>query len=352
MRRWILVLGILGLLTLSGAAQAQTVINLSPSAAGTVKHTDSPSIYSTSTTFMIVGKGSRRFQGVIEFGIPTTGLEAMTTSNFTAKLNNLGITGYTGIGTMAINLWDLADSTEDGDIKVSDYNNTTGGIIATQVHHFGGVWANFNNVDVTSQVRNDLFGSGTGQPTMGFILIAPSPGAAQVVFFNKSTPRVVITVSGADAAVDGATDAASDAQADGGDADGDGDTDADTDTDTDTDTDADGDADAATDAASDAQADGGDADGDTDTDTDGDTDTDTDADTDADTDTDTDSDTDGDTDTDADGDSDGAVADGAPDAAGDGGAGEKGGGSNCGCSTVGAGHAQGLLAVIRLALPL
>ncbi len=231
----------------SSVAAAQTIVMNPPSAVG-YAGTYSGSTYAYSTTSMyIMNYGSYSYQGIIEFnlvaaGLPTT---AMTADNWTAKLNSVNTTSANGTGTMTIQLWDLGDSTEDNAITIADHDNTIGTVIDTSTHTFNGTPMQFHDVDVTAELKRDLFGAGTGQQTSGFILLNAGSLAGQFVTLGETSPTLVITVG-----VDGGTDS---------------------DTDTDADTDSD-------------------------TDTDADTDSDTDSDTDTDTDTDTESDTDGDTD--------------------------------------------------------
>jgi hypothetical protein len=77
-------------------------------------------------------------EAIMEFllaGLPTT---AMTTNNFTAKLNNLSVYqptwsstyfSYWGSGSMHVDLYDLADIQEDNIITVSDYGQNIGSVI-------------------------------------------------------------------------------------------------------------------------------------------------------------------------------------------------------------------------------
>jgi len=344
MKNAILCLCLAAGLLLGRAAAAQNLLPLTDVVVGHVHFTTSHSSPEMDTGYIKVGTtgdttNREYLRGMFEFVFPTTGVfppASMTANNFRAKLNLLidweHMTDYATTGSMTIELHDMPDSHEDGDMLVDDYG-IDGGLIATRQHVFfsipdggivdgaipdGAVLAEFINVNVTAALRRDLFGAGMGQPSTGFVLksIDPTPLPDERVRYLNPTLTLYIYPdggldAGADAAPDAAQDAAADAEVDGGDGDADGDTDTDADTDTDTDVD-----------------------------------TDTDADTDTDTDVDTDTDADTDTDTDGDGDSDGAALSDAGDAGADAGTG-KDNGSNCGCATVGSGgHADFLLSLL------
>jgi len=218
---------------------------------------------STYTTTMTTGTSptittiSKNFylNAVFEFQLPdATELSALdiTSGNMMARLNNLSTTTSYGSGNMIIQLWDLGDISEDGYLTTGDYDSTYGTMIASMTHTFWSTAADFDNIDVTEEIKHDLFDTkGPGDWT-GFLLkrSGGTAGAMSSVRYNTN-PQLVIW---------GTTD---------------GDTDTDTDTDSDTDTD-------------------------TDTDTDGDTDSDTDGDTDSDSDTDVDAGGDGSADDDDD----------------------------------------------------
>ena len=131
-------------------------------------------------------------QAAFEFDlgtVPTT----FTSKDFTAKLNGLNVDSssfYYGTGTMNVDLFDMGDGTEDGIVYYNDYNSRRGGRIARLPHVFGGAHADFDNIDVTCAVRNDLFGAGQTDFS-GFIL--KSPDARYELLWYDDTPTLTIT---------------------------------------------------------------------------------------------------------------------------------------------------------------
>jgi hypothetical protein len=112
--------------------------------------------------------------GIVEFDLAGLPAAWMTASNFAATLKGLSVISSSSVNlpAMPVNLFDLADGAEDGVIDPAggDFAQALGGAITTRTHTFGGAPANFNKINVTAQLRRDLFGAGTGQPTTGFIL--------------------------------------------------------------------------------------------------------------------------------------------------------------------------------------
>jgi hypothetical protein len=137
-------------------------------------------------------------QAAFEFNLTAVNTTAFTSKDFTAKLNGLTVTySYawptTNPGIMNVDLFDMGDVTENGVIDVDDYNSNQGSRIARLAHDFalGGAHADFNNVDVTCAVRNDLFGTGAGDFS-GFILKSPD-SQYELVGYNPAPTLTINT---------------------------------------------------------------------------------------------------------------------------------------------------------------
>ncbi len=127
--------------------------------------------------------GQRSLQACLEFNILSTvsgeilPTEHMTEFNWNALLNNLMITQVNGAGeTQDLFLYDMHDDCEDGLLETVDFACVTDikSHLYSTIPESGTV---LTEIDVTEMLRNDLFGSGTGQDTTGFVMISSSqPG--------------------------------------------------------------------------------------------------------------------------------------------------------------------------------
>ena len=116
----------------------------------------------------------------------------MTANNFTARLGGLTVTSSSGSGAMDVDLFDMGDGTEDGVIDVYDFNNTLGSRIARRTHMFSQAGtADFNDIDVTAAVQNDLFGGGP-QDYTGFILKPNVNALEKWLVYDRDTPTLTI----------------------------------------------------------------------------------------------------------------------------------------------------------------
>ena len=240
MKKIILIL--IAIFTVTGPTNAQVVVD--PSAVGNVGFfsysgtmmsegvdVDAVTGATANTNYLGVGQRSMyyspssfsfyEFQGIIEFdlaGLPTF---AMTSLNWTAQLNSIGVTDDGGWGpsptTMYVDIFDLDDDSEDGNISMADFDNTIGMSIARRAHEggYGGITAaavtddpedgiaNFTNIDVTEQLRRDLFGDGMGDRTSGFVLIGSPGDGHQYILYDtgyggSTSPNLTITVNAGD----------------------------------------------------------------------------------------------------------------------------------------------------------
>ncbi len=224
MKRYALILCLVLIVSLSGVASAQIVLGPPPAAAGGVfkmamSYGGSP-IYSTSNVLTYPGVGGFDYatmgvtiyyaaHGAFEFYLaaatfPTT----MTANNFTAKLDGLNVDTSFGTGAMNVDLFDMGDGTEDGAIKVGDFNSSQGNRIERRTHMFSQAGtADFNNIDVTCAVRNDLFGDAQTDFS-GFILKPSLIGQTKILSYDPTTPTLTINpgVSGPKCGGDGGGD--------------------------------------------------------------------------------------------------------------------------------------------------
>ena len=191
MKRNSLIICLVLILSLSGVASAQIVLGPdTPAAIGDV-YTGNSTWYESPNNPYVGDFYGYICQGVIEFylnpaSVPTAN---MTKYNFTARLDGLSMTSsYATIASMNVVLYDMLDFSEDGAVTLNDLNSKQGGAIATRTHNFIGIPANFDNVDVTSEVSNDLFGAGIGQNFTGFILIA-NPDTGGYVRYNDDVKK-------------------------------------------------------------------------------------------------------------------------------------------------------------------
>lgn len=142
-------------------------------------------------------------RGIIEINVQETAMggqfptDAMTSGNFMAILCGLTVVEASNSGrNMSCLLNNLRDEMEDGLIQENDYNAEDGMIerLFTTIPPAG---YRFPAIDITEQLRNDLFGAGSGNPTSGFILIpSPMTSVQGKVILNHLNPRVEIYLDG------------------------------------------------------------------------------------------------------------------------------------------------------------
>ena len=128
------------------------------------------------------------YQGIFEFNITNTAIpiSLMTENNFEARLYNVDGEPAHGRGTIQINLYDLADDSEDDKISEKDYSNILDAApIVTSSYNVNGSCGSFSKVDVTDQLRRDLFGPGSGDKTTGFIMINEPASLSDGIFYYQ-----------------------------------------------------------------------------------------------------------------------------------------------------------------------
>jgi hypothetical protein len=211
MRRYSLMICMVLILSLSGVASAQIVLGPPPAAFGTVLSfylttiggTQNTSYMSTFTSLSVGGFASNGIgfsayvaaHGALEFYFGTaTFPTTMTANNFTARLDGLWVNYSYATGAMNamnVDLFDMGDTAEDGYITTNDFDNTRGSRIARRKHNFGGSPADFNDINVTNAVRNDLFGAGQTNFS-GFILKPNLNNQIRIVGYDTTTPTLTI----------------------------------------------------------------------------------------------------------------------------------------------------------------
>jgi uncharacterized repeat protein (TIGR01451 family) len=139
-------------------------------------------------------------QAAFEFNLSPVIPPTFTSNNFTAKLDGLNVTNshayYPLPRTMYVDLFDMGDAYEDGEVDDDDYNMTRGSRIARRTHDFAGTDADFNNLDVTDALRRDLFDlGGSNEDYSGFILKSPD-AQSELVWYDPATPTITITTGG------------------------------------------------------------------------------------------------------------------------------------------------------------
>jgi hypothetical protein len=227
MKRYSLIICLVLILSLSGVASAQVVmledaggianVRLHTSGSFTYSFTTSnyyngPSLpllvgYTSSYVYMPIFQTTATWypnlQAAFEFNLSPVIPPTFTSNDFTAKLDGLNVTnsyayytdGYGAMtGIMNVDLFDMGDGTEDGDVYYNDYNSRRGGRIARLAHDFapGGAHADFTNIDVTCAVRNDLFGAGQTDFS-GFILKSPD-ARYELVWYDDDDAILTINV--------------------------------------------------------------------------------------------------------------------------------------------------------------
>ncbi|PXF56989.1 MAG: hypothetical protein C4B58_11340 [Deltaproteobacteria bacterium] len=206
MKKSLLVFGLV--ILLSGSANAQIVLT-PPDTTGTPWH----SYYYMGTLYgsgmdpgLRVGHTYTTsyytwYRSALEFDI--SGLAGVTPANFvSASLGGLEVSGYGGYyspvypgDAMTVNLYDMEDITEDGSITAADYDSVNGPAITTLFNAIPAADTSYDNIDVTSELSNDLFGAGVGNWS-GFVLISPDADQ-QWISFEETAPTLTINLAAA-----------------------------------------------------------------------------------------------------------------------------------------------------------
>ena len=116
---------------------------------------------------------STQWQGAFEFDLGAVDLTGLTTNNFSANLKGLmGAPFPTNASiSLSIDIYDMADSQEDLVIDTDDWSSAETALSITVDPYINGDF-DASGINVTEQLRADLFGSDTSGASTGFILVA------------------------------------------------------------------------------------------------------------------------------------------------------------------------------------
>ena len=107
-----------------------------------------------------------------------------------------GLTIISGEGDpLRVHLYDIQDSQEDGILTIEDYA-TIGNCIRELYSRVPPNGTQLYPIDVTSQLRRDLFGAGQGDPTSGFLLqtVPRFMGGCWFGRYNKENVRIEVFI--------------------------------------------------------------------------------------------------------------------------------------------------------------
>ncbi|MBN2530223.1 MAG: hypothetical protein JXR76_27785 [Deltaproteobacteria bacterium] len=153
--------------------------------------------------------------GVLEFDLQTFNLPAsFTTNNFTARL--VGLMGVPFPTTISLNvdLYDMSDDQEDMVIADIDYDLPTEATRINDAPYINGE-IDEAGIDVTEQLKVDLFGTDDSGLSSGFIFVA-SGGTGTIDFPNAANAYIELNLkdtesdADSDSATGSVTDTASD----------------------------------------------------------------------------------------------------------------------------------------------
>jgi hypothetical protein len=114
--------------------------------------------------------GIKNVKGALEFSLADVP-ESITSNNFTAKL--IGIQGQptSASVSLSVDLYDMTDDQENMVIDEDDYDLDTDAVSINGDPFINGEFED-GTIDVTEQLRADLFGEGADRVSSGFILMA------------------------------------------------------------------------------------------------------------------------------------------------------------------------------------
>ncbi len=152
----------------------------------------------------------RNIRGALEFSLENVP-ESITTNNFTAKL--VGISGQptsTSV-SLSVDLFDMTDDQEDLIITEEDYDVDISAISINGDPFINGEFED-GTIDVTEQLRADLFGEGADRVSTGFILMASGEAdmTGLVAFPGIADAHIELNLIGSDSDSDTDTDTGDD----------------------------------------------------------------------------------------------------------------------------------------------
>ena len=140
--------------------------------------------------------------GILEFKIDQTvngkefPTENMTQDNWVAKITGVEVTDAYSVGdTMFVDIFDQDDDQEDGLLTLDDYD-AYGSYVHSLFMTIPPEGTKFAPIDVTSELRRDLFGSGMGDETSGFYLrTSGDQGRSRYVVYDANLIRIEVAIN-------------------------------------------------------------------------------------------------------------------------------------------------------------
>ncbi|MBN2715669.1 MAG: hypothetical protein JXX14_07420 [Deltaproteobacteria bacterium] len=179
------------------SAISTTTVQPDTLGAGLIENT---STAGTQTFFYI----SKDIVGALEFSLEGVNIpSSFTASNFTARLVGLSGQPTTASVSLGIDLFDMADDQEDNLIEDFDRDLADGAVPINGESVVNGAFED-GMVDVTAQLRADLFGDSTEGVSTGFIVQA-TPGTGLIEFPGIADAYIELNLIGSDSDVDSDT---------------------------------------------------------------------------------------------------------------------------------------------------
>ena len=153
------------------------------------------------TSYFFLQRRSWKNHGVLEFNIDQTAggdpfpLPWMTENNWIAYIDGLVVDYGTAGVQLQVDLFDMDDGNEDGAVTESDFNAGQE-FIQNLFNSIPPDGTEIDQIDVTEQLREDLFGSSSAGNTSGFLLTIQDPDQDYAyVNFDHNRPQVKIVLN-------------------------------------------------------------------------------------------------------------------------------------------------------------
>ncbi len=153
------------------------------------------------TSYFFMQRRSWINHGVLEFNIDQTAggdpfpVPWMTENNWVAYLDGLVVDYGTAGVQLQVDLFDMDDGDEDGAVTETDFNAGQQ-FIQNLFNSIPPDGTEIDQIDVTEQLREDLFGASSPGSTSGFILTIQNPDQDYAyVTFNHNRPQLKIILN-------------------------------------------------------------------------------------------------------------------------------------------------------------
>lgn len=145
---------------------------------------------------------AHNYRGVVEFNLDDVDLPTyFTADNFTARLVGLGGVPRSSLVSLSIDLFDMTDEQENFVIGAEDYYIDFDSAVSINGDPYINGEFDEEGIDVTEQLRQDLFGDGAADgASSGFILMAS--GGSGVIEFPAEDAYLEINLADADSDTD------------------------------------------------------------------------------------------------------------------------------------------------------